>query len=141
MICAGIYFVPAVNLNTNCLTAKLLLTFVTTSSDLVRNNFIKMSVILQRIEIRSIDWTYVQAIKKHRNNNMSFYKLCKCLQRSAPSYIIDKCVSVLNAASPKQLRSASHGYLTCPRTTLVRSGINSLSTYRLPECTSAHQET
>ena len=45
------------------------------------------------------------------------YKLClhvyKCLHRSAPSYFIDQCV--LNYTCRERLRSASHGYLTCPR--------------------------
>ena len=52
------------------------------------------------------------------------YKLCllvyKCLYLSVPSYLIDQCVPVVNDTSRERLRSASHGYLTCPCTKRVR---------------------
>ena len=86
--------------------------------------------------------TELHAVNGTKIPTLGDAKLCqlgyKCLHRSTP------CVPVLNDTSRKRLRSTLHGYLTCPRTKLVRygdqsfggpkirSGINSLSTYGIP---------
>ena len=43
----------------------------------------------------------------------------------APSYLINQCVAVSNDSSLERLRSASHGYLTCPCTKFVGYGNHS----------------
>ena len=59
------------------------------------------------------------------------YKLCmlvsKCLRRTAPSYLTDKCIPVSSTAGRQHLRSAAHHDLTILRSRLARCGSRSFA--------------
>jgi len=54
------------------------------------------------------------------------YKLCaivyKCLHQSAPEYLEQLCLPVMNSASRRRLRSAAYGDLQVPTTPTVTYG-------------------